>query len=116
MCAGITTYNALRNSGAHVGDVVAILDVGGLGHLGIQFAAKMGFNTIAIARGKDKEDLAKKLGAIHYIDSESQDTVEELIKLGGAKVILGTVLSGKAMNAILGGLGHQREAYCYWRF
>ena len=110
MCAGITTYNALRNSGARVGDVVAILGVGGLGHLGIQFAAKMGFNTIAIARGKDKEDLAKKLGAIHYIDSESQNTVEELIKLGGAKVILGTVSRGKAMNAILGGLGHQREA------
>jgi D-arabinose 1-dehydrogenase-like Zn-dependent alcohol dehydrogenase len=105
MCAGITTYNALRNSGARVGDMVAILGVGGLGHLGIQFAAKMGFNTIAIARGKDKEELAKKLGAIHYIDSESQNTVEELIKLGGAQVILGTVPSGKAMNAVLGGLG-----------
>jgi D-arabinose 1-dehydrogenase-like Zn-dependent alcohol dehydrogenase len=105
MCAGITTYNALRNSGAHVGDVVAILGVGGLGHLGIQFAAKMGFKTIAIARGKDKEELVKKLGARHYIDSESQNAVEELAKLGGAKVILATVPSGKAMSAVLGGLG-----------
>jgi D-arabinose 1-dehydrogenase-like Zn-dependent alcohol dehydrogenase len=105
MCAGITTYNALRNSGARVGDVVAILGVGGLGHLGIQFAAKMGFKTIAIARGKDKEGLVKKLGATHYIDSESQNAVEELVKLGGAKVILATVPSGKAMSAVLGGLG-----------
>jgi D-arabinose 1-dehydrogenase-like Zn-dependent alcohol dehydrogenase len=105
MCAGITTYNALRNSGARVGDVVAILGVGGLGHLGIQFAAKMGFKTVAIARGKDKEEMVKKLGAIHYIDSQSQNTVEELVKMGGAKVILGTVPSGKAMSAVLGGLG-----------
>jgi D-arabinose 1-dehydrogenase-like Zn-dependent alcohol dehydrogenase len=105
MCAGITTYNALRNSGARVGDVVAIYGVGGLGHLGIQFASKMGFNTIAIARGKDKEELVKKLGAGHYIDSESQNAVEELVKLGGAKVILATVPSGKAMSAVLGGLG-----------
>jgi D-arabinose 1-dehydrogenase-like Zn-dependent alcohol dehydrogenase len=105
MCAGITTYNALRNSGARVGDVVAIHGVGGLGHLGIQFASKMGFNTIAIARGKDKEELVRKLGARHYIDSESQNVVEELVKLGGAKVILATVPSGKAMNTVLGGLG-----------
>jgi D-arabinose 1-dehydrogenase-like Zn-dependent alcohol dehydrogenase len=105
MCAGITTYNALRNSGARVGDVVAILGVGGLGHLGIQFAAKMGFKTVAIARGKDKEEMVKKLGAIHYIDSQSQNTVEELVKMGGAKVILGTVPSGKAMSVVLGGLG-----------
>jgi D-arabinose 1-dehydrogenase-like Zn-dependent alcohol dehydrogenase len=81
MCAGITTYNALRNSGARVGDVVAILGIGGLGHLGIQFAAKMGFKTVAIARGKDKEDLVRKLGARHYIDSKSQNPVEELVKL-----------------------------------
>jgi D-arabinose 1-dehydrogenase-like Zn-dependent alcohol dehydrogenase len=73
MCAGITTYNALRNSGARVGDVVAILGIGGLGHLGIQFASKMGFNTIAIGRGKDKEELVRKLGARHYIDSKSWD-------------------------------------------
>src|ERR671924_2018219 len=108
MCAGITTYNALRNSGARVGDVVAILGIGGLGHLGIQFAAKMGFKTIAIGRGKDKEEMARKLGAIHYIDSQSQNAVEELVKFGGgdgAKVILATVPSGKAMSAVLGGLG-----------
>ena len=104
MCAGITTYNALRNSGARVGDIVAILGIGGLGHLGIQFAAKMGFKTIAIARGKDKEELVKKLGARYYIDSKSQNPVEELVKLGGAKIILGTVPSGKAMSAVLGGL------------
>jgi D-arabinose 1-dehydrogenase-like Zn-dependent alcohol dehydrogenase len=104
MCAGITTYNALRNSGAREGDTVAIIGIGGLGHLGIQFASKMGFNTIAIGRGKDKEDLVKKLGAAHYIDSKSQNTVEELVKLGGAKVILGTVPSGKAMGEVLGGL------------
>jgi D-arabinose 1-dehydrogenase-like Zn-dependent alcohol dehydrogenase len=105
MCAGITTYNALRNSGARVGDVVAILGVGGLGHLGIQFAAKMGFNTIAIARGKDKEELAMKLGAKHYIDSQSQNAAEELAKMGGAKIILATVTNAKAMSSVLGGLG-----------
>jgi D-arabinose 1-dehydrogenase-like Zn-dependent alcohol dehydrogenase len=104
MCAGITTYNALRNSGAREGDTVAIIGVGGLGHLGIQFASKMGFKTIAIGRGKDKEDLVKRLGAVHYIDGKSQNTVEELVKLGGAKIILGTVPSGKAMGEVLGGL------------
>jgi D-arabinose 1-dehydrogenase-like Zn-dependent alcohol dehydrogenase len=104
MCAGITTYNALRNSGAREGDTVAIIGVGGLGHLGIQFASKMGFKTIAIGRGKDKEDLVKRLGAAHYIDSKSQNTVEELVKLGGAKIILGTVPSGKAMGEVLGGM------------
>jgi D-arabinose 1-dehydrogenase-like Zn-dependent alcohol dehydrogenase len=104
MCAGITTYNALRNSGARVGDVVAILGIGGLGHLGVQYAAKMGFNTVAIGRGKDEEELVKKLGARRYIDSRSENAAEELTKLGGAKVILGTVPSGKAMSAISGGL------------
>jgi D-arabinose 1-dehydrogenase-like Zn-dependent alcohol dehydrogenase len=104
MCAGITTYNALRNSGAREGDTVAIIGVGGLGHLGIQFASKMGFKTIAIGRGKDKVDLVKKLGGVHYIDSKSQNTVEELVKLGGAKIILATVPSGKAMGEVLGGL------------
>ncbi len=104
MCAGITNYNALRNSGARPGDVVAILGIGGLGHLGIQFAAKMGFNTVAIGRGKEKEELVKKLGARKYIDNKSQDPVQELAKLGGAKVILATVPSGKAMSAVLGGL------------
>jgi D-arabinose 1-dehydrogenase-like Zn-dependent alcohol dehydrogenase len=107
MCAGITTYNALRNSGARVGDVVAILGIGGLGHLGIQFAAKMGFKTIAIGRGKDEEEeeeLVKKLGAREYINNRSQDAVQELTKLGGARVILATVPSGKAMSSVLGGL------------
>ena len=105
MCAGITTYNSLRHSGARPGDLVAVLGVGGLGHLGIQFAAKMGFKTVAIARGRDKEPLARKLGAWHYIDSQVQDAAAVLMKLGGAKVILATVTSGKAMSAVLGGLG-----------
>jgi D-arabinose 1-dehydrogenase-like Zn-dependent alcohol dehydrogenase len=104
LCAGITTFNSLRNSGARPGDVVAILGVGGLGHLGVQFASKMGFKTVAIARGKDKEALAKKLGAQYYIDSEGQDVAAELNKLGGAKVILATVTSGKAMSSVVGGL------------
>jgi D-arabinose 1-dehydrogenase-like Zn-dependent alcohol dehydrogenase len=105
MCAGITTFNALRNSGARPGDTVAVLGMGGLGHLGIQFAAKMGFRTVAIARGSDKQPLATKLGARHYIDSQAQDPAAELVKLGGARIILGTVTSGKAMNAVMGGLG-----------
>jgi D-arabinose 1-dehydrogenase-like Zn-dependent alcohol dehydrogenase len=84
MCAGITTYNALRNSGARIGDAVAILGIGGLGHLGIQFAAKMGFRTVAIGRGKDKEEMVRKLGAIYYVDSQSQDVVEELVKFGNS--------------------------------
>jgi len=104
MCAGVTTFNSLRNSGARPGDLVAVLGIGGLGHLGIQFAAKMGFRTVAIARGTDKEPLARKLGAAHYIDSHAHDPAAELLKLGGAKVILATVTSGKAMSAVLGGL------------
>jgi D-arabinose 1-dehydrogenase-like Zn-dependent alcohol dehydrogenase len=105
MCAGVTTFNPLRNSGARPGDLVAILGIGGLGHLGIQFAAKMGFRTVAIARGMDKEALARKLGALSYIDSKTQDPSTELLKLGGARVILATATSGKAMTAVLGGLG-----------
>jgi D-arabinose 1-dehydrogenase-like Zn-dependent alcohol dehydrogenase len=105
MCAGVTTYNPLRNSGARPGDLVAILGIGGLGHLGVQFAAKMGFNTVAIARGLDKEPLARKLGANSYIDSHAQDPAKELLKLGGAKVVLATVTNGDAMSAVLGGLG-----------
>jgi D-arabinose 1-dehydrogenase-like Zn-dependent alcohol dehydrogenase len=105
MCAGVTTYNSLRNSGARAGDLVAVLGIGGLGHLGVQFAAKMGFDTVAIARGKDKEPLAAKLGARHYIDTQAQDPAAELSNLGGAKVILATVTNGKAMTAVLGGLG-----------
>jgi D-arabinose 1-dehydrogenase-like Zn-dependent alcohol dehydrogenase len=105
MCAGVTTFNALRNSGAQPGDVVASLGLGGLGHLGVQYAAKMGFKTIGIARGKDKEPLARKLGAWHYIDTQAQDPAAELQKLGGAKVIVATVTNGDAMTAALGGLG-----------
>jgi D-arabinose 1-dehydrogenase-like Zn-dependent alcohol dehydrogenase len=104
MCAGVTTFNALRNSGATGGDVVAVLGIGGLGHLGVQFAAKMGFETIAIARGKDKEAFAKKLGALHYIDSQASDPAAELTRLGGAKVVIATVTNSDAMSAVLGGL------------
>jgi D-arabinose 1-dehydrogenase-like Zn-dependent alcohol dehydrogenase len=105
MCAGITTYNALRNSGARPGDLVAILGLGGLGHLGVQYAVKMGFKTVGIARGQDKGPLAQKLGAHHYIDSQTQDPAAELQKLGGAKAILATVTAGDAMSAVHGGLG-----------
>ena len=104
MCAGVTTFNALRNSGARPGDVVAILGLGGLGHLAVQFAHKMGFHTVGIARGKDKEPLAKQLGSAVYIDSQAQDPSAELQKLGGAKVILATAISGDAMAAVQGGL------------
>jgi D-arabinose 1-dehydrogenase-like Zn-dependent alcohol dehydrogenase len=104
LCAGITTFNALRNSAARPGDLVAIQGVGGLGHLAVQFAAKMGFHTVAIARGREKAGLARELGAHDYIDSEAQDPVEELTALGGARVILTTVTSGKAMTPLLDGL------------
>src|SRR5437588_1606829 len=104
MCAGLTTFNALRNSGARPGDVVAVLGLGGLGHLGVQYAAKMGFHTVAIARGKDKEPLARQLGASVYLDSQTQDPAAELLKFGGAKVILATATSGEAMSAVQGGL------------
>jgi D-arabinose 1-dehydrogenase-like Zn-dependent alcohol dehydrogenase len=104
MCAGLTTFNALRNSGARPGDVVAVLGLGGLGHLGVQYAAKMGFHTVGIARGKDKGPLARQLGADVYIDSQAQDPAGELQKLGGARVILATATSGEAMSAVQGGL------------
>jgi D-arabinose 1-dehydrogenase-like Zn-dependent alcohol dehydrogenase len=105
LCAGITTFNALRNSGARAGDLVAILGIGGLGHLGVQFAQRMGFRTVAIARGEDKAPLAKQLGAHHYIDSRKENVADALKALGGAKVILATVTNGDAMTAALGGLG-----------
>ena len=105
VCAGVTTFNCLRNSGATPGEIVAIQGLGGLGHLGVQYSAKMGFRTVAIARGGDKEELAKKLGAWKYIDSTEADPARELQKLGGAKVILATVTSGDAMSAVVGGLG-----------
>ena len=104
MCAGITTFNCLRNSGAVSGELVAVLGLGGLGHLGVQYAAKMGFKTVAIARGEDKEPLARKLGALLYIDSQRRDPTVELQKLGGAKVVLATVTSAEAMSAVAGGL------------
>src|SRR3569833_7355 len=105
LCAGITTFNSLRHSGAVAGDLVAILGIGGLGHLGVQFERKMGFNTVAIARGADKAPLARKLGAHTYIDSTQQDVAQELSKLGGAKVILATVTDSKSMSSVVGGLG-----------
>jgi D-arabinose 1-dehydrogenase-like Zn-dependent alcohol dehydrogenase len=104
LCAGITTFNALRNSVARPGDLVAILGVGGLGHLGIQYAAKMGFEVVAIARGQEKGPLAKELGAHHYIDSTASDVAQELTKLGGAQVVLVTVTAADAMTTPLGGL------------
>ncbi len=105
MCAGITTFNALRNSGARPGDLVAIQGIGGLGHLGIQFASNFGFETVAIGRGDDKKSLALKLGARTYIDSKSQDVARELLGLGGARVILATAAEGKAMGSLIDGLG-----------
>src|SRR6266849_8485110 len=104
MCAGITTFNALRNSGARAGDLVGVLGIGGLGHLGIQFAVKMGFETVAIARGREKEALARKLGAQYYLDSKEQNVAAELQKLGGAKVILATAPSAKAIAELVDGL------------
>ena len=109
LCAGITTFNALRNSGAKPPDTVAVLGMGGLGHLGIQFAAKMGFNTVAIARGADKEKFARDLGARHYIDNTAGDVSAALQKLGGARVILATVTDADAMSAAIGGLGYRGE-------
>jgi D-arabinose 1-dehydrogenase-like Zn-dependent alcohol dehydrogenase len=105
LCAGITTYNALRHSGALPGDLVAIQGIGGLGHLGIQFANKFGYNVAAIGRGSENEFLAKKLGANVYIDSAASNAAQELQKLGGAQVILATAPSSKAMSALIDGLG-----------
>jgi D-arabinose 1-dehydrogenase-like Zn-dependent alcohol dehydrogenase len=105
LCAGITTFNALRHSGAHPGDTVAILGIGGLGHLGVQYAAKSGYRTVAIARGQDKAPLAKQLGAHIYIDSTIQDPAAELQKLGGAAVILSTLTSADALAPAVNGLG-----------
>ena len=104
MCAGVTVFNALRNSGARSGDVVAVHGIGGLGHLGVQYARQMGFETVALGRGKDKEALAKKLGAHQYIDTESSDAAAELQKLGGARVILATAPNAKAISALVDGL------------
>jgi D-arabinose 1-dehydrogenase-like Zn-dependent alcohol dehydrogenase len=104
MCAGVTVYNALRNSGARGGDVVAVHGIGGLGHLGVQYARQMGFNTVAINRGNDKESLARKLGAHHYLDATATDVVSELQKLGGARVILATAPNAQAISGLVDGL------------
>jgi alcohol dehydrogenase/propanol-preferring alcohol dehydrogenase len=105
MCAGVTVFNALRNSGARAGDVVAVQGIGGLGHLAVQYARRMGFETVALGRGKDKEPLARKLGAHHYIDSGVVDPNAELQKLGGARVILATAPNAQAISSVVGGLG-----------
>src|SRR5215469_129016 len=105
LCAGITTYNALRHSGALPGDLVAVQGIGGLGHLGVQFANKFGYNVVAIGRGPENATLAKNLGASIYIDSQSTKAAEELQKLGGAQVIVATAPSSKAMSELVDGLG-----------
>jgi D-arabinose 1-dehydrogenase-like Zn-dependent alcohol dehydrogenase len=104
MCAGVTVFNALRNSGARAGDVVAVHGIGGLGHLGLQYARRMGFNTVAINRGRDKEDLARQLGAHDYIDATAQDVVAELQELGGASVILAAAPNAQAISGLVDGL------------
>ncbi|MBZ5657019.1 MAG: alcohol dehydrogenase [Acidobacteriia bacterium] len=104
LCAGITVFNALRNSGARAGDLVAVQGIGGLGHLGIQYARQMGFRTFAIGRGTDKEPLARKLGATHYIDTAAGDPAQELQKFGGARVLLATAPDSKSMSAVVNGL------------
>lgn len=105
MCAGVTTFNALRHSVAKAGDVVAVQGLGGLGHLGIQFANRMGFKTVAVSRGRDKEQLARELGADAYVDAATQDPAQALLAMGGARVVLATAPSGKALASILGGIG-----------
>jgi propanol-preferring alcohol dehydrogenase len=104
LCAGITTYNALRNAGLRGGDLVAVQGIGGLGHLGVQFARHMGFHTVAIGRGRDKEKLAKDLGAHVYIDTGAEDTAAVLQRMGGARAILATASSGDSMGPLLSGL------------
>lgn len=108
-CAGVTVYNALRSTKAVAGDLVAVLGIGGLGHLGVQFARAMGFETVAIARGAGKADDAKTLGAHHYIDSTAADVAQELQALGGARVVLATAANSQAMGDTVGGLGPQGE-------
>src|SRR5207249_8843111 len=104
LCAGITTFNSLRHSGAVPGDLVAVQGIGGLGHLGIQFANKFGYRVAAVGRGPENSALAKKLGAHHYIDSKATNAAEELQKLGGASVILATAPDSKSMSELVGGL------------
>ena len=105
LCAGITVFNALRNSGAKPGDMVAVQGVGGLGHLGIQYAQRMGFVTVALNRGTDKQALASKLGAHHYVDTSAGPPAEALQKLGGVRLVLATAPDAKSISALVGGLG-----------
>ncbi len=109
MCAGATTFNALRDSGARAGDLVAVLGLGGVGHMGVQYAARMGFDTVAIARGAGKAEAARRWGARHYIDSTAQDVAAELRKLGGARAVLATATDAAAISAGLDGLGPRGE-------
>ncbi|MEV5494946.1 alcohol dehydrogenase [Nonomuraea fuscirosea] len=108
-CAGVATFNSLRRSSARAGDLVAVLGIGGLGHLGVQFAAKMGFEVVAISRGTEKADLAKRLGAHHYIDSTATDPAQALQALGGAQVVLATAMSSAAMSGAIDGLKYNGE-------
>lgn len=105
LCAGVTTFNALRHSIAKPGDLVAVQGLGGLGHLGVQFANRFGFRTVAVSRGKDKERLARELGADEYIDTEDGDPAQALLRMGGARVVLTTAPSGRAIASLLGGVG-----------
>lgn len=109
LCAGVTTYNALRHTGARPGDRVAVLGIGGLGHLGVQYARRMGFETVALSRGPEKEELARELGADSYVDTEAGDPAQALQDMGGARVILSTAPSAEAINAVKGGLGPRGE-------
>ena len=105
LCAGITTFNALRNTGAGPGDLVAVQGIGGLGHLGVQYAHRMGFETVAVSRSSEKRDLAKELGADHFLDASETDPAAALQALGGADAVLATAPSGKAIASVVGGIG-----------
>lgn len=109
LCAGLTTFNALRHSVAKPGDLVAVQGLGGLGHLGIQFANRFGFRTVAVSRGKDKERQARELGAVEYLDSEASDPAQELLRMGGARVVLTTAPSGRAIASLIGGIGRNGQ-------
>src|SRR5262249_51758569 len=109
LCAGVTTFKALRDSSARAGDLVAVQGIGGLGHLGLQFARRMGFRVAAIARGADKRELAQQLGAHHYVDAQADDPVRELQRLGGARVVLATAADNPSMAALVGGLAPRGE-------
>jgi NADPH2:quinone reductase len=109
LCAGVTTFNALRNSGAQPGDLVAVQGIGGLGHLGLQYAHAAGFETVALSRSPDKRDLALELGADHFVDASAEDAADALQELGGARVVLGTAPSASAIESVVGGLGIDGE-------